>query len=102
MLALRPSCEHCDKALPPDSKEAMICSYECTFCESCVWEILKNVCPNCGGGFWHRPVRPSKPRKGNNWLGAHPASDRVVHKPIDRHAHERFAATLEGISPYER
>ena len=51
MLELRPTCENCNKLLPPDSLEAMICSFECTFCKKCVDEILKNVCPNCGGGF---------------------------------------------------
>ena len=51
MLELRPTCEHCNKALPPDSLEARICSYECTFCVTCVEQVLGNVCPNCGGGF---------------------------------------------------
>src|SRR5215471_21636566 len=51
MLELRPTCEHCNKPLPPHSTEAMICSFECTFCKSCVENILNNVCPNCGGGF---------------------------------------------------
>src|SRR5207248_194229 len=57
-LALRPSCELCDRDLPPDSTEAMICSFECTFCATCVRETLFDVCPNCGGGFSPRPVRP--------------------------------------------
>jgi uncharacterized protein len=59
MLELRPICEHCTKPLPPNSTEAMICSFECTFCKSCVDDILSNVCPNCGGGFSARPHRPS-------------------------------------------
>ena len=50
-LALRPTCEHCDKPLPPDSAEARICSFECTFCADCVEHVLHNVCPNCGGGI---------------------------------------------------
>lgn len=58
MLELRPNCEHCNKALPNSSSEAMICSYECTFCTACVESILANVCPNCGGGFESRPSRP--------------------------------------------
>src|SRR2546428_9960759 len=58
MLELRPSCELCDRDLPPDSTEAMICTFECTFCARCVRETLHNVCPNCGGGFSPRPVRP--------------------------------------------
>jgi hypothetical protein len=58
MLALRPNCECCDKDLPPDSAEARICTFECTFCASCVEGVLKGVCPNCGGNFVARPVRP--------------------------------------------
>src|SRR2546430_16113477 len=58
MLGLRRGCELCDRALPPASTEAMICTFECTFCARCVRETLHNVCPNCGGGFSPRPVRP--------------------------------------------
>jgi len=74
MLELRPNCECCDKDLPPDSSEAMICSYECTFCVNCVEDILKGVCPNCGGNFVPRPIRP--PEK----LLKHPASQHRVLK----------------------
>jgi len=59
MLELRPNCERCDKDLPPDSKDAMICSFECTFCKDCVANELKGVCPNCGGNFVSRPIRPT-------------------------------------------
>jgi len=58
LLELRPNCECCDKDLPPESTEAVICSFECTFCVSCATEILKGVCPNCGGNFVPRPIRP--------------------------------------------
>ncbi len=58
MLELRPGCERCDKDLPPDSKEAMICTFECTFCRSCAEEQLNFRCPNCGGNLVERPVRP--------------------------------------------
>lgn len=57
MLDLRPNCERCDKNLPPEATDACICSYECTFCADCV-AVLHNVCPNCGGGFERRPIRP--------------------------------------------
>lgn len=60
MLALRPNCECCDKDLPPESGEAMICTFECTFCKGCVENILGNVCPNCGGNFAMRPIRPAE------------------------------------------
>lgn len=59
MLELRPNCECCDRDLPPESTEARICTYECTFCADCVDHRLRNVCPNCGGGFERRPVRPA-------------------------------------------
>ncbi len=63
MLELRPNCEMCDKDLPPESPEARICSYECTFCADCVDRVLHNVCPNCAGGFVPRPIRPATDRR---------------------------------------
>ena len=60
MLELRPNCELCDVDLPPVSADARICNYECTFCASCVDGVLHNVCPNCGGGFVPRPIRPQR------------------------------------------
>ena len=58
MLELRPNCECCDVDLPPSSSEAMICSFECTFCRACAEGPLAGRCPNCGGGFVPRPIRP--------------------------------------------
>ncbi len=58
-LELRPNCEFCDRDLPPNATEARICTYECTFCADCVETKLHNVCPNCGGGFTPRPIRPA-------------------------------------------
>ena len=82
--------------------EARICTYECTFCAPCVESVLFNVCPNCGGGFVPRPVRPSINWKGNNYLGADPASEVVKHRPVDRDEHARFVASLGGIPPEAR
>lgn len=59
MLELRPNCECCDRDLPPDSAEALICTFECTFCTSCDDQILHGRCPNCGGNLVARPVRPA-------------------------------------------
>ncbi|MGI8437095.1 MAG: DUF1272 domain-containing protein [Chthoniobacterales bacterium] len=59
MLDLRPNCEYCNRDLPPDSPDARICTYECTFCAACVDGVLAGVCPNCGGNFVPRPIRPS-------------------------------------------
>lgn len=102
MLELRPTCEHCNKALPPDSLEARICSYECTFCAACVETLLANVCPNCGGGFAPRPVRPSTNLKGDNYLGKDPASTNVKHRPVDLAAHATFAASIKTVPPHLR
>jgi uncharacterized protein len=99
MLELRPTCENCNKALPPDAVEARICTYECTFCASCVDSVLENVCPNCGGGFVPRPVRPATNWKGDNYLGKDPASTRVRHRPVDPAAHARFAAPIKALPP---
>jgi hypothetical protein len=102
MLELRPTCENCNRALPPSSTEARICSYECTFCADCVEKILHNVCPNCGGGFEPRPIRPARNWKNGNFLGNHPAGVTVKHRPVDQQAHERFAASLHNIPPRDR
>ena len=70
MLELRPNCELCDKDLPPDSLEARICSYECTYCADCVETVLFDVCATCGGGLSARPIRPKKFLAGKSraWL----------------------------------
>lgn len=59
MLELRPGCECCDRDLPPDSVEARICTYECTFCRDCAESRLGGTCPNCGGDLVQRPRRPA-------------------------------------------
>jgi hypothetical protein len=102
MLELRPSCEHCNAPLPPDSADARICSFECTFCATCVEHVLGNVCPNCGGGFAPRPIRPAQNWNGNNFLGAYPAGTKVRHRPVDAAAHAKFAAQLRAIPPRQR
>lgn len=77
MLEIRPNCEHCNKSLPYNSKEAMICTFECTFCVSCVDTILEGICPNCKGNFVQRPIRPKA------LLKKYPVSKKVVYKPVD-------------------
>ena len=72
MLLLKPNCECCDRNLPPDAAEAMICSFECTFCADCVDGVLGGACPNCGGNFAPRPIRPAAV------LGRFPPSDQRV------------------------
>ena len=75
MLILKPSCECCDKTLPAESLEAMICSFECTFCRDCAEQRLGGHCPNCGGELVRRPVRPP------DRLAKHPASTERIYKP---------------------
>ena len=60
MLLIKPNCECCDRDLPPGSLEAMICSFECTFCHECAMTRLQGRCPNCGGELVRRPVRPAE------------------------------------------
>jgi len=74
MLELRPNCECCDKDLPPSSAQAMICSFECTFCDACATSVLKGKCPNCGGELVRRPPREAK------LLAKFPASTKRVLK----------------------
>lgn len=81
MLEIRPTCEHCNKLLPFESKEAMICTFECTYCKECVETVLQHVCPNCGGNFTKRPTRPER------LLDKYPVSEQIVHKPVDMAAH---------------
>jgi hypothetical protein len=75
MLELRPNCECCDRDLPPDSLQALICSFECTFCAECASTRLAGRCPNCGGELLRRPIRPASK------LASHPASTQRVLKP---------------------
>ena len=75
MLELRPSCECCDRDLGPTSREAVICSFECTFCRDCAERVLGGRCPNCGGELVRRPTRPVEK------LAAFPAATTRVFKP---------------------
>jgi hypothetical protein len=102
MLELRPACENCQRALPPESLEARICSFECTFCAGCVDGVLGNVCPNCGGGFCPRPIRPAREWKPGEYLGAHPASQKARHRPVSASEHQAFAGSLRSIPPEAR
>jgi hypothetical protein len=102
MLELRPICEHCATPLPPDATNAMICSFECTFCRDCVETVLANVCSNCGGGFVARPIRPARNWRGDNYLGVYPPSRERRHRPVDPRDHARFAAEVGAFPPNDR
>jgi len=92
-MQIRLNCEHCDKNLPNDSDQAMICSLDCTFCTDCVRDILQNVCPNCGGGFEKRPTRPKE------YLDKYPPRVDKVLKPVLKN---EFLEKNVNINPRER
>ena len=102
MLQLRPNCEYCDKDLPPAATEARICSYECTFCAECVEFVLRNVCPNCGGGFVPRPIRPQAEWRQGVSLAHHPAGTERRHLKWDRAELPAFIEQVAGIAPERR
>jgi len=102
MLQLRPNCELCDVDLAPGSKHARICSYECTFCADCVDTVLGNVCPNCGGGFVARPIRPSTERREGVSLAHQPPSGERIHTKYSRAEIATFTDTARGVAPQNR
>jgi len=96
MLQIRPVCEHCGKDLPADSTDAMICSFECTFCRDCVEDVLHNVCPNCGGGLEKRPVRPQ------DMVLKHPPVSLQIHNPVKQEQFEPLLMRYQYIIPEKR
>ena len=102
MLELRPNCEYCDKDLPPESTQARICSYECTFCRNCVDDKLFNVCPNCGGGFVPRPIRPEADRRKGVSRVHQPGSDKRVHLRFSAEEVRKFSASTQRVLPEDR
>jgi hypothetical protein len=101
-LELRPNCEYCDKDLPPSSTEARICSYECTYCVNCADNKLFNVCPNCGGGFAPRPIRPSKEWRTGVCLTHQPPSDKRVHLKKSSEEVQALLTQLKDVAPEDR
>lgn len=96
MLALKPICENCGKDLPYNSTEAMICTFECTFCAGCVEAVLHNVCPNCGGGFEKRPARPK------DMLQKYPAKTEQYLNPVNLTSFEPLLTKNRNVAPNER
>ncbi|MGB0880728.1 MAG: DUF1272 domain-containing protein [Polaribacter sp.] len=96
MLEIRPNCEHCNKDLPNTSTEAMICSFECTYCRECALEVFENVCPSCAGNFVERPIRPSK------MIEKHLASDKRIFKPKDIERTKIKSEKYKHMSPEKR
>jgi len=104
MLDLRPNCELCDKDLPPDSKDARICSYECTYCVDCAERVLQDVCPKCGGNFVPRPIRTKTTWRDDRALGLahHPASTLRVHTPFTRAEIQAHVDRIKHLKPEDR
>lgn len=102
MLEIRPNCESCDKDLSPTASDAMICSYECTFCTKCVADILENVCPNCGGGFTPRPIRPKLDRRKGTSIQHQPASLKRVYTKYSTEELKEFSLSIKSIEPADR
>jgi uncharacterized protein len=101
-LQLRPNCEYCDRDLPANSALARICSYECTFCADCVETRLQNVCPNCGGGFVARPIRPSREWRPGLSLAKRPASTERVHLSYPLEDVAAQTARIKDTPPEQR
>jgi len=101
-LELRPNCEYCDKDLPASAQDARICTYECTFCADCVAGPLQNVCPNCGGGFAPRPIRPAREWRPGLSLAKRPASTKRVGLSYSREEVAEFARKLAPVPPENR
>ena len=102
MLELRPNCELCDKDLAPEAPDARICTYECTFCAACVEDVLHDVCPNCGGGFQPRPIRPRTAWREGTGLDNDPAGAERRHTAYTRDEIDAFVETVRGIDPANR
>ena len=101
-LDLRPNCECCDKDLPPDTTDARICTFECTFCAECVETVLLNVCPNCGGGFVPRPIRPATEWRPGLSVAKRPPSKTRVHMSYSAEDARAFSQRLKDIPPERR
>jgi len=101
-LQLRPNCEYCDKDLPPTALDARICSYECTFCADCVETKLFNVCPNCGGGFSPRPIRPSREWRTGVCAVKQVPSEKRVHLKYPREEVAAHSARIKAVPPEGR
>ena len=104
MLTLRPNCEYCDRDLPPDAPDARICSYECTYCATCVETVLHDVCPTCGGNFAPRPIRPRTAFRATHGLGLahHPGSRDRIHTKFTDDDIAAHVARIRQIAPEDR
>jgi len=93
MLEIRPTCEQCDCDLPNGSLDAMICSFECTYCKVCALGLFQNICPSCGGNFVPRPIRPKE------MIEKYPSSTIKVFKPKSEERIQRMIDKYKGLNP---
>lgn len=100
-LELRPNCEGCDRDLPPHAVDARICTFECTFCADCVGK-LSNVCPNCGGGFAPRPIRPATEWRAGLSVSKRPPASQRVHLSYSWDDLAAHIARIKDIPPEQR
>ena len=96
MLEIRPNCEHCNKDLSNTSTEAMIYTFECTYCKTCALEVFENVCPSCAGNFVNRPIRTLK------MIEKYPASTKKIFKPKDLENVKKNSELFKNIPPEKR
>ncbi len=96
MLEIRPNCEHCNKDLPNTSTEAMICTFECTYCKECALEVFENVCPSCSGNFTERPIRTAK------HIEKYPASSTRIFKPKNLEEAKKNSEAYKNTLPKNR
>jgi hypothetical protein len=101
MLELRPNCELCDADLSPEAPDARICSYECTFCAECVGR-LQNVCPNCGGGFAPRPIRPATEWRPGLSVAKRPPSTERAHLSYSLQDIAAHTSRIKDVPPERR
>ncbi|MDQ2877722.1 MAG: DUF1272 domain-containing protein [Pseudomonadota bacterium] len=101
-LELRPNCEYCDIDLPPNALDARICTFECTFCADCVETRLHNVCPNCGGGFTPRPIRPATEWRAGLSVEKRPPSTQRRSLGYSAEDIAALSARLMNIAPEDR
>ena len=101
-LELRPNCECCDRDLPPASTLARVYTFECTFCADCVDNVLFNVCPNCGGGFEPRPIRPATEWRLGLSVATRPPSTKRESLSYSRDDIAAYSRRIRDIPPAER
>jgi hypothetical protein len=101
-LELRPNCEACDKDLPPNATDVRICTFECTFCADCVDNVIRNVCPNCGGGFAPRAIRPAREWRPGLSVAMRPPSTTRMRLSYTLAEIADFVRAIAPIPPDER